>query len=119
MPGRRHEPTPWEDLIPTDMAYLDQAYEYLDQTRDDYIRWRLSRGYEDSTNIDPVEEAERARRLAQAWKDLGWTNGDVNNFLNMNPIARREMVHDFAMGRHRRKGFTSMSTEEAALFYHE
>lgn len=109
----------WLAAQPSDEAYLTAAYDYLDSVQADYVAWKTYKQYADPSYESAAEFQARAIRVAEAWRALGWTNGDVQNFLSMSPSARVEMATSMAIGRQRRgAGNAPFSDEEAALFYH-
>lgn len=109
----------WLGDQPSDESYLSAAYDYLDATNADYVSWKARKGYSDPTFESNQDFQRRAIRLAEAWRELGWTNGDVQNFLDMSPSDRANMARSMAIGRQRRGGGDMpLSDEEAALFYH-
>lgn len=109
----------WLTSRPTDSEYLEVAFDYLDSVNGDYIEWKQRRGYTNPSFEAQADYQARAIRLAEAWRDLGWTRGDVLNFADMDPAERRRFASEMAVGRARRGGGDMpLSDEEAALFYH-
>jgi len=109
----------WLNSAPTDAEFLEVAFDYLDSVNADYITWKESRGYANPHFEPQADYQRRAIRIAEAWRDLGWTRGDVLNFQEMDPVERRRMASQMATGRNRRGGaLLPLSDVEAALWYH-
>jgi|SRR5581483_3913135 len=123
LPPQSRDPKVYEQWLrstPTDEHYLTAAYDYLDSVQGDYVAWKTRKGYANPGYESNTDFQRRAIRVAEAWRALGWTYGDVQNFLRMSPSARVEMATSMAIGRMRRGGGDSpLSDEEAALFYHQ
>lgn len=109
----------WRDQTPTDEDYLAVAYDYLDLHYVDYANWLESKGDLGALPEDPRETLARAVRLAEAWKELGFSRGDLKNFMDMSPHDQRVLASNYAMGRARQGNRGPLGSYERALFYHQ
>lgn len=108
----------WLAQTPTDEDFLAVAFDYLDVHYLDYANWLESRGNLGALPEDPRDTQARAIRLAEAWKELGFTRGDLKNFMDMSPHDQRVLASNYAMGRARQGFGGPLADWERALYYH-
>lgn len=103
----------WLNATPDDEEYISMAYEYLDQTQAQYEAWAAAKGV-----YGPTNDLKRAARVAQGWKELGFSRADVETFLRASPSERQAAARAYAAGRNRRRDRSTMLPWEKALYYH-
>lgn len=110
----------WRNSAPTDEELLTAAHEYLDLMEPQYERYRRENPhhYPTGPTETPEEYRERVHRLVGAWKDLGWTRGDLHNFEVMPTAEKRDAYRRMATGRLRRGDTAPLRDFERAGFYH-
>lgn len=98
----------WLDRTPDDEAALAAAALKLDLVEPRFPR----------PNETTRERNQRERTIVQAWKNLGWTNRDIQNHLEAVADGDFAVASSLGQGRRRREDTGPLTDAEAANFYH-